>query len=510
MDENNNQNKLDQASQSILEKLTGALQADGDFPVRAKVVEELREMVNDPDASVERITEVILREPSLGTRVLHLVNSAYSQRDSGIMTITQAVIQIGTRNLIDLCAGLVLMQKFVPATERGGIFADSLKKTLLTSLITSTLVEGEDDETLTEQGYLAGNLYSLSYLLLAFYFPQVYEVARRRASSRGYSIEQSITEVLGLDRKALSIAIVESLRVPKFYKEVIEDAENLENKDVSVIAQALYAADKLADSIIYGTSSSDIEDTINKLLEHTLFDEEELLNTAYTIPEMFEDHCESIDLTFLSLPEFAIEYLVKSEDLEVEDEEEEEEIEEEEEENDELDRTKELSQEEITAFFNNLPPYMTEVTEVIEAKEGVSSIITSIMETLAFGLGFERVVLLMADSSNSALVGKMALGKNVDFDPKKIIRPIYDAKITNSADIQAFRSKQLVYKGESALNDSESCIAIPIGQKKASIGVIYADFTDNQIPSGLDKQLEKTLQVLLRALDQVTTISLEN
>jgi HD-like signal output (HDOD) protein len=53
--------------EKLLKRLRNALQRDGDFPASAKVVSELKRLTSDPKTTANQITEVILKEPSLGT-----------------------------------------------------------------------------------------------------------------------------------------------------------------------------------------------------------------------------------------------------------------------------------------------------------------------------------------------------------------------------------------------------------------------------------------------------------
>src|SRR4051812_10945405 len=98
----------------LLKRLRTALKKDGDFPASARIVNELKALTTDPKTTANQLAEVILREPSLGARVLHLVNSSFYRRSKPIMTVSQAVIQVGMKPLAELCAGLVLLQKFGP------------------------------------------------------------------------------------------------------------------------------------------------------------------------------------------------------------------------------------------------------------------------------------------------------------------------------------------------------------------------------------------------------------
>ena len=210
------------SSSDFLEKLKKALSRDGDFPASARVVSELREVISKPESTSNQVAEIILREPSLGTRVLHLVNSSFYRRAKPIMTVSQAVIQIGMRPLAELCSGLVLLQKFIPVARKGGPFAQCLKKTITTSLLTSSISSElskkgiKESTTLKDEtGYLAGTFAEMGTLLLAYYFPKLYESARRRSEGKKQPIAQSIEELVGLSPIEISLEILEGVKAPR-------------------------------------------------------------------------------------------------------------------------------------------------------------------------------------------------------------------------------------------------------------------------------------------------------
>ena len=124
-------------------------------------------------------------------------------------------------NLCDLLAGLVLMQGFIPLARRGGVFADNLKRSLITALLASALVSENKDEDVAEQGYLAGSFYTLGYLLLAYYFPRLYEIAAARPTTLEKGIISSINEMVGIDPSLLHLEILEALRIPIMYQDVV-------------------------------------------------------------------------------------------------------------------------------------------------------------------------------------------------------------------------------------------------------------------------------------------------
>lgn len=436
----------------IITKLEAALNADGDFPVRARVVTELRKLVNDPNTPVEKIVELILGEPALGTRILHLVNSVYYQRRVPVMTVSQAVIQLGMRALTDLCTGLVLLRRFSPVARRGGIFADNVKKCILCSLLTSMLAAeaGDEDE---ERGYLAGTFFSIGPLLLAYYFPQVYEAAEERAKRRGQSTTQSVTESLGISPVALSLGIVDALSIPQYYSDLLISAYSVyveeANPDKINIANALATAGKLSDLIVDSHTRLELQAGFDGISETTGFSGEQLARVLVRCPVSFKQHCKMIEMSFLELPEHFVAYLDTDDPMEGEGD-----IE--------------------NAVQDQFSFHVKEIKEAIENEETMSSIITSAMEALAFGLGFDRVLLLFSDSAETMLQGKMALGKPFPVDPHSFVCALELPEEERLVAATAFHERSVEIFGNPLFADGWPFAALAVGSSNC-IGVVYAD-----------------------------------
>jgi HD-like signal output (HDOD) protein len=475
-------NKEDEGSK-LIERLKIALREDGDFPVRAKVVTEIRSLANNPRTTVDQITELILREPSLGTRVLHLVNSAFFQRSQPVMTITQAVLQLGMTALSDLCAGLVLMQKFVPAAKRGGVFADSVRSTVITALISNELASLNKDKELQEKGYLAGTFYKLGYLLLAYYFPQVYEAAARRAIARGKDATQSLSEILGASPVDLSLSIVEALNIPQFYRDVLVEAHKpaharAVNSAVANMANTVRSAGLLADTIISGKTELQYEMALDDIEQETKLSKVVLRNALRRLPDAFNQHCNLIEMTFLELPELLLKY-------------------------NKADGMFEKQPEQSSDIQSRFQVQVDEIKIAIKSREPISSVVTSVMEALVYVLGFHRAVLLYADSEETYLMGRLHLGADIGEDIRKLRREISDEH-SELVIIKAFDSGSPEIFGEELFSDGWPFAAIPVGRDERRRGVIYADIVLKTDEDGkpLDETRQAALTVLTDLLDQ--------
>ena len=484
-------------SEQLLERLRRALKAGGDFPASAKVVNELRLLVSDPKTTGNQIAEVILREPSLGTRVLHLVNSSFYRRAKPIMTVSQAVIQIGMKPLAEMCASLVLLQKFVPAARRGGSFAVCLQKTIITALLTSSLHSSKKasepaNSSKDECGYLAGTFAELGTLLLAYYFPNVIQAAAKRAAAKKIDLTQGIQDITGLTALQISIEVIDALQLPSFYKEVLLAAQQISSSKVNVTtdpksphlpgelspleaARNLSAAQEISQAVVSGHNKADLDQVLCKAQKQLNLDAKEIGETLGKLPTVFKDHCDMLELTLPALPEYITSY--GEEEVKV------------------AATTIQASQ-----AGDEFLRFVDEIKDAVEQHEPTASVITSVMETLAWSLGFDRVLLLLVDPNRRVLLGRMALGK-VEIDPKQIRRPIDESAGRYAPDAVAFHEARPIFNGDPLLDDGWPIMVIPIGFGQRAIGVIYADRVQSKTDEVSSRE-QAALSMLAELLDR--------
>ena len=488
----------------LIQKLRSALQRSGDFPASAKIVGELRQLASDPKASANQVTEVILREPSLGVRVLHLVNSSFYRRAKPIMTVSQAVVQIGMRPLAEMCSGLVLLQKFVPAARRGGSFANCLRRTVVTSLLSSVISPGVAATTATpsktskneEYGYLAGSFAELGTLLLAFYFPQIYDAATKRAEQKHQEVGQSIKDLTGLSPLQLSMEVLDALDLPSFYKEILSESQNLEYKtpiektpsqsmkapaspEAVRLAKTVSAAKLISEVVVSNRSRQDLEKAVSQARERFGVEAPALQKALGELPEIFKNHCAAIDLQLPALPEFVMSY---SQDPQAQEG---------------SAPAPDSGNREDDAQFNQ---FVAEIRQAVENREPTASIITSVMETCAWSLKFDRVFLMLVTPNKGRLVGRMLLGNVSNFDPKRFERVI-SPDLTRHPEVMAFREARPIYTGDPLIPGGWPIAAIPIGFGQRAIGVIYADRSDSESEE-LTSREQAAIGILAELLDR--------
>lgn len=468
-------------------RLKRALQKDGDFPASAKIVNEIYDLTKSPRASAEQISEIILREPSLGIRVLNLVNSAFFGQRKEIVTISQAVMQIGMQQLADLCSSLVVVQKFVPAARRGGILATCLRNTAVTSLllepIAAATVPPKERGKNQEAGQLLGWFAEMGTLLLAFYFPQLFDRMLLKDGCKMQDIERSVLRLTGRSSVALGHEVIKDLGVPSFYPEVLEIAARIQKSETSSFgdrylvgaARALNAASYLAAPICDPITDpqrrmEELDRKIDQAARETGMERSAIHQALKQLPKLFKDYCDVVDLSLDPLPDFLSKYSGESE----------------------------LSFGEAEEEDSSLTDYIIEMKQAVDQRESTISVISTALEALVWGLGFSRAILLILSTTQRELVGRMALGDMKGLDPKKITRPLMSSGERNpSPDSLAFHESRPIYDGASVLTGGGEFAAIPVGFGKKVLGVIYADKLKGEVVSTKDKAAINTLAELL-------------
>ncbi len=489
--------------EEFLDKLKGALSRNGDFPASAKVVTELRMLTSDPSTTASRVAEVILKEPSLGVRVLHLVNSSYYKRVKAISTITQAIVQVGMKPLAEMCAGLVLLQRFVPEARQNSAFASCLRKSIMTSLLASSLASQQlstASKTLAtrnaESGFLAGTMAEMGVLLMAFYFPQVYESAAKRSEQKRQDIASSIKQIVGFSPAQLSSEVIGTLNLPQYYADVVNKAQEIldspspsnaaKQSDMGEIAKCLGVAMSISDAITSSTDSEDLVSRIRKIQVVSGLSAEFVTNSLKDLNTGVAEHCQSLELKLPPLPEVLKTITLDSASIPPSAH------------DSESSSSAKVSLGRNQEDFDN---YIEDIEIAISRGEPTANILTSVMEVCAYCLGFDRVLLLVANKPRTVLQGRIMLGSVPGVDPAKVERPLGRGAAPQAPDNTAFMEARVVLSGEPLFAGGLPVISIPVGYGKRAVGVVYADRTSKP-PVPLAPEEQAALALLADLLDK--------
>ncbi len=183
------------------------------FPAFADNVRELLGIMEDPYYPVYEVSRIILRDVSLTTQVLKLVNTIYFQsRQRQVHTISNAVMLMGFEEVRDLAVGLMLFENFQKSAS-----LDKVQKLICQSFfmaITAQELARQDHSLENEELFLTALLYNFGELVAAYYFPEKYQQVLETAQETQISQAKAVYKVFPFSLELLGEALLKNWNFP--------------------------------------------------------------------------------------------------------------------------------------------------------------------------------------------------------------------------------------------------------------------------------------------------------
>lgn len=166
-----------------------------DLPAMSDHVQELISLLDSNTVSTRELAKVILKDASLTTKLLQLVNSAYFNRGVPITSISRAITAVGLYPLREMATSLALFEDFLKA----GIEKDGISILLTQSFLSATqakvLCESRKLIIPEEEVFICALLHDLGKIIILVYMPEVYRKIQG-IIDKGYTDEYASQTVL--------------------------------------------------------------------------------------------------------------------------------------------------------------------------------------------------------------------------------------------------------------------------------------------------------------------------
>lgn len=157
-----------------------------DLPPLPHVAAQALTLIEDPDTTAGKLTQLLGQDAALAARVLKIANSAMFSRQREISTINQAIMTIGFKTLKGIIVAATLKQinrKFGPIEKM--IWENSTCTSIASRIISTHL-----RKPYVEEVFLFGLLHDLGKLVLMRQIPKEYEkVVATSKSGEGFYFE---------------------------------------------------------------------------------------------------------------------------------------------------------------------------------------------------------------------------------------------------------------------------------------------------------------------------------
>lgn len=204
----------EEAKQSTLDFLLRRMRHKSDFPALSESVSAINKIVSAEQESMNKLSNIILRDVALTNKLLKLVNSAYFSRYGGgtISTVSRAIIILGFEAVRNIAITLMLFEHLQNKSH-----AVHLKEEFLKSLLTATLAKDIASRGMmkdSEEAFICAMFHNLGRMLSMFYFPEESEEIKKVMTQKECSDDIASAQVLGISYQDLGMGIARSWGFP--------------------------------------------------------------------------------------------------------------------------------------------------------------------------------------------------------------------------------------------------------------------------------------------------------
>ncbi len=243
------------ADNKIKQSVAAELNRAENLATLPAVATHVFKIASNPDTSPEEIASVIMNDPSLTTKLLKTVNSAYYGNLRKVHTVKDAVVLLGSDEITDLAFGLAASKVFDALKGR---FIDPRRlwrHSLSTALIARNLIHGvsgfEKSRIMT-----AGLIHDVGKIFLIEHFTESYETLYEEAEMNNLPIPDLEEDIFGHTHAFIGRQLCANWHLPESLADAVayhhQPMSASENREVAAIVGL---ADYLAHSAMDSNSS---------------------------------------------------------------------------------------------------------------------------------------------------------------------------------------------------------------------------------------------------------------
>ncbi len=184
-----------------------------------EVALKINAMVDDPNASVDDIGNLISQDPALTVRVLAIANSPFYGLSAEVSTIARAVTVLGTKQLTDVVLSTATTNAFSGIPIHLISVDDFWHHSLYCGLLAQEL-SSKHNPPLRESMFVAGLLHDIGHLVMFNKVPElVQDALLRTVQGESLPLYLEEQEVMGFDHAQLGAELARVWNLPGYLVE---------------------------------------------------------------------------------------------------------------------------------------------------------------------------------------------------------------------------------------------------------------------------------------------------
>lgn len=229
------------------------------MPALAETVQKLSKLTTDDDSRVSQLTEQILKDPSLTSRVLQISNSVvYKGFGGNIKTITRAIVMLGFTTIRDISLSMQILDNILkqnPSEHLMGQIANSFHAAMQARGMLRSAKSPDQEEI-----FISTLLLHFAELSMLSRDDEVSRKLNMLLRENNMDVNDAAMEVLGCSFDQISLALAKQWDLGDILKEAITKP-----KLPSKPAQAVILGDELSQVAMQGWNSEPVKKVVKKI-----------------------------------------------------------------------------------------------------------------------------------------------------------------------------------------------------------------------------------------------------
>jgi len=197
------------------------LAAVKDIPPLPAIIPRVMGVLNDPDSTVDELSEILGSDQAIASKLLRLSNSAFYGYSKHIGTIQDAVVLLGFKTIKGLIYALSLYSSFSQnvggyAMKKGELWRHSLTAAFVARTISAKCRIGNPD-----QAFVAGLMHDIGKTVLGEFLGKSSDAVINSVECNNISFIEAEREVLGVTHPEIGAELCEKWNLPVELQEAV-------------------------------------------------------------------------------------------------------------------------------------------------------------------------------------------------------------------------------------------------------------------------------------------------
>ena len=356
------------------------------FPVFPQMLVQVQKVTSDEHSSAKDLSEIILKDQSLTSKILSVSNSAYYGFYGKVSTITQSIVVLGFDSVKNIALGLTFHNSVASFINDPSI-KQFWEHSLATGVCAELLAE-KIGYTPSEEALVGGLIHDVGKLLLFQFYPEEYAEVERVLSEHEEAYSHIVeSSILGVTHCMVGEILAKKWGLPASLTGAISD-HHRKAWGANMLTDIIAFSDFMIQTLPSGKRNEKLDQLINTGSTVLNLKKESINAVMQILAERLEEYSKIFEIRVDNLMAYTT--MVEEEYVKLK----------------KSTVSKKLSKKEEEMDI------LSEVSNAMISGRPTDEILQMLLEGIIRMEGADTAILLTADHEKSLIKGKMGLGKN--------------------------------------------------------------------------------------------------